>query len=364
MGPAIVELFERADAGESTRDLAKWFSARTGRNWSRQGITHILRREIYTGVRDFGKHASGKHARLQDGKPAELGPDGKPADPSASGVVRLAGVAPQMVSPELFARVQQRLNHPPTDGRKKGVVPWALAGLARCGVCGGTLHSRHQPNLPYLICKNASEYGTCTQHRCLRAPEIIGRVLALLAERLLDGDAVARLVELAGQAEDDARQQWEASVNAAESTLARVDARLTTARRRLSNAADDLLEDYERVVRDLKAERAAVEAELTRLRGEQPLAPEEGDAALLTRWLERCRDACSRPREAYTTGMNALMRELVDHVIIWPASLAGYGRPTVGRIEVSLPPWLSNVLALMAGHGGQHAKSIRLVGEG
>src|SRR5262249_38726993 len=63
----VVDLFERYRDGESTRDLAPWLSARTGRKWTYNGVNRILQNETYTGTRVFGKIATGRHARLVDG---------------------------------------------------------------------------------------------------------------------------------------------------------------------------------------------------------------------------------------------------------------------------------------------------------
>jgi hypothetical protein len=192
---------------------------------------------------------------------------------------------------------------------------------------------------------------------------VLARVRATLADNLLKGDVVARLVAMAGKAENEARADWERSVASAEKAMAGYASRLATARRRLTEAPDDLLEDYQASIRELKEEQATAEADLARLRAEEPVA-EEGDARLLGRWLEACRSACEQAQDPGTDGaaLNAIFRELVDHVRVTPPLKPRRGN-TVGKVEVVLPEWLSRVLSHMAGNSGQHAKSIILTSE-
>src|SRR5262249_21177693 len=147
--------------------------------------------------------------------------------------------------------------------------------------------------------------------------------------------------------------EWEASVDACQKSLAASDARLATARRRLADADDDLLEDYQIAVRELKEERAALEAELARLRKEMP-APDEGDAALLQRWLERCRSLCQGEQPCGTPEQqNAALREVIAEVRVFPPERVRRGKEggTFSKVEVELPEWLSRVLTTTAGSG-------------
>ena len=152
-------------------------------------------------------------------------------------------------------------------------------------------------------------------------------------------------------------------MNAAQRTLEALDAKLATARRRLADAPDGLLEEYQRLVLELKEEHGDAEAELASLRAGQPVA-EEGDQALLTRWLQTCRHVCAADDTADGEELNAVLRELITEVVVWPARGAARGKPTVGKIEVVLPDWLSRVLSNTAGRASQHVKGIVLVCEG
>lgn len=348
-GPLVRELFERYRNGESTHDLRRWLSARTGRKWSRDGVVKILRRETYTGVKAFGKRTSGRHAKLMDGQ-AVLAEDLK--DGATGDVVRIKAY-PAIVDQELFLAAGLMLDNSPNRGRKKSIPPKPLTGLCRCGLCGSSLTSAQQKGYSYFCCSRHRDdpaARACTVRGYMRGDEILRRVRATLAERLLAGNVVAELVALAGESEAEAKRAWEESLASARKALAGCDARLATARRRLASADDDMVEEYQRIIRELREERKVAEADLAKLQAEEPAA-EEGDAALLTRWLEGCRKACDQGATADPVTLNALLKELVAEVRIHPPEKLRKGRQTVGKIEVVLPDWLSRVLATTASRG-------------
>lgn len=366
--PLVVEAFQRYRDGASTRDVRDWLSNRTGKTWSRWGVQYLLSQEIYTGTKAFGRRSQGKHAGLSDGQ-AVVMEDGK----AGGDVVRISGF-PALIDQELFLAVQQRLKRGRGRSQKKTVPVTALSGLCRCGVCGASVVSHVQKGYRYYRCARptSDEGGQCSATHYMRGDEIFSRVLKTLADRLLAGDAVATLVALAGEAEDEAKLQWEKAVTSARKGLETCDARLATARRRLASADDDMVEEYQRIIRDLKAERVAVEADLKKLLADEPV-PQASDAELLTRWLESCRRLCGGERPDDPAAVNALLKELVAEVRTFPPAKIIRGRQTVGRIEVVLPEWLSRVLSRAGEQGCQrspgreqgrrHTKPIVLVSE-
>jgi hypothetical protein len=150
------------------------------------------------------------------------------------------------------------------------------------------------------------------------------------------------LVELAGEAEDQARKVHEAAEASTVKALEACDVWLARARRRLAEAEDDLLDEFKTLVRKLKEEKAACEADLARLRVEAPQA-QEGDAEMLTRWLESCKAVCDGPTGS-PEEQNAVLRELVKEVLVFPPDHPGKGN-TVGQLDLLLPEWLSRVMA-------------------
>jgi hypothetical protein len=303
----------------------------------------MLRNEIYAGVKTFGKATSGRHARLIDGVAAVLSDGERPA----GDVIRI-NAYPALLTPEEWARLQQRLDGGRRRSHRKGAVTHPLSGLCRCGACGAPMYCNVKHGHGYLVCRNRNEadFGACPTSIHARADEVLRRVLDVL-RREFSGDAAARLVELAGKAEGDARAEGERSVELAGKALDGCNDRLATARRRWASAPDDLVEDCERVLRELKDEKAGLEKELADLRHEQP-APEAGGLELLERWLATCAAACAT-RQAD----NAILKELVASVTVHPPTPEPgrkrfKGAATVGKVDVDLPEELCLVLATTA----------------
>jgi DNA invertase Pin-like site-specific DNA recombinase len=100
MAPVVRELFERRMAGEPTSSLARWLAEQTGRTWTRQAITFILKNPLYhTGHVSYGEYVSEHEAGA-------------------------------IVSPELW-HAAQKPKQPPT----RGPASWLLSGLIYCGRC-------------------------------------------------------------------------------------------------------------------------------------------------------------------------------------------------------------------------------------
>jgi DNA invertase Pin-like site-specific DNA recombinase len=257
--PIVRELFERYLECGSTREVTRLLQLRTGRRWSQQGVQRILEKEIYTGTRVFGGRTKSEKVKLVDGEAVIVGQedDEQPADSKENGtqppeghdVVKIA-CCPAIIDQELFLAVQAKLREGKYRTRKKNSVPMALTGLCRCGACG----SRMGVNRHYQRCTRKDEVDGkgCPRSNYHRSDEILRRVLTRLADDLLAGDTVARLAELAGTAQDEARQQHEASLNTARKALDACEARLATARRRLAEAPDDLVEEVQRLIRELR----------------------------------------------------------------------------------------------------------------
>jgi len=180
-------LFERVAAGASIGSLAAELTERGiptpmgKRQWHRTTIGYLLRDERYVGR---GVTYRYKTERRANGKwyRTEV--------PEGWTVPLPEGVLPQIVSPELFAAVQQRLalNKQLSRRRNKNPDLFLLrGGFARCGICGGTLTTTlrnpgyGRPPLTYYFCyRQRKEYG---------CPGVT------ISQRLLDETVWSRLVE-------------------------------------------------------------------------------------------------------------------------------------------------------------------------
>jgi DNA invertase Pin-like site-specific DNA recombinase len=104
--PIVREVFERRAAGAGWGDLADFLAERTGRVWTKQGASAIVRRRIYaTGRLEYG------------------------------GVV--SDVEVGVIVDEPLWHAAQRAESQPQA--RNGEASWLLTGLARCATCGHAL---------------------------------------------------------------------------------------------------------------------------------------------------------------------------------------------------------------------------------
>ena len=172
----IVRIFELAAEGHGNRRImntlrAEHVPAPGKKGWSKVVIKTLLRNKLYLGVLEFGKSraaARGGAASKREGVPMD---DWIP--------VSLPGL--QIVSDELWAKVQTRkaatrqhyLRVP--DGNLRGqpeaglVANYLLNGIARCGVCGGTLSYNggkgRKRAVQRYYCTSRNVRGVCTNGR-------------------------------------------------------------------------------------------------------------------------------------------------------------------------------------------------------
>lgn len=220
--PIVQELFERRAIGDGWGTLAMWLTEKTGRTWSRRGISHMVRRELYmTG-------------RLSiDDVTSEVD----------SGAIVEAALWHAAQSPK---RVK--------DGRTaKARAP--LAGLLRCAACGHTLiRSVPSPGQGKRTARYRCTAIHCTDRANIPAPVIEARVVQ---------ESFAQDLRL------QVRPQETPDLSALETEL-------TAAERRLAHTLepamqDDLGEDWAPTVRQRRESRDAAAAALGVARAEAGL---------------------------------------------------------------------------------------------
>ncbi|MBC8584453.1 recombinase family protein [Youxingia wuxianensis] len=112
--------------------------------FSRNSVMHILKNPVYIGQVVWERT---QHVR-QNGSSTKHVVSCAPKD-----WLCVRGVHPSIVSPETFARVQNRIHSRTVPAHNDGTIKNPLAGLVTCGVCGRVLQRRgaHQSS-PYLLC--------------------------------------------------------------------------------------------------------------------------------------------------------------------------------------------------------------------
>lgn len=154
----VKEIFKRYSSGEGTITLATYLNDRglhttNGNRWTQFALSYLLRNPIYTGRMGFRK----------------VKPQGTRKIRTPENTVYSKKVFEELVSDELFERVQELMEH-----RKIGKVRtrgniYPLSGVLYCGKCGGRMSGRSQKDKArktpirrfYYACQNRFRLRTC-----------------------------------------------------------------------------------------------------------------------------------------------------------------------------------------------------------
>ena len=213
---AIVRrIFEELDTEKAVNRITTELNADgvptlTGKKWYPVTVHRILRNETYTG-RTVYRRTKVEMIR----RPGGRGRMRRVVERDPSDQIVIEGASPQIVSPELYARVQARLDDPERRAERAPSHAYPLRGRLRCGHCGAGMvgQSVHRGRYFYYRCNRlylSDEEKRCTSRQVRKdvlESSVLGAIEDVLAEpelaigmavRLRDGtDHAARLAELA-----------------------------------------------------------------------------------------------------------------------------------------------------------------------
>lgn len=260
-----------------------------GDHWHKSTVAKILRNNAVAGYYQPHRMAddgTGKRVRLPDGNPVE-------------------GYYPAVVSHEVYAAVQGRLDGTRATYRREGqTITNPLAGLARCGDCGGAMTQVNKGNrsAPRLVCAKAKVGAGC-KYRSVLVDDV--------AEALTkDG---AGWVDEAPSGNEASRREWaklEAERAGAEEAVYRLTQEL--ARGGASIAIADALRREEANLRALEASTAALSQRIAR---ETPNVLNARLAGL---------EAALRAIPFDAGNVNGRLRETLHHVTVWTSDEAAH----------------------------------------
>ena len=211
----VRRIFEMYASGIGMVTIAKTLNAEhvrppRGRGWAPSGIREMLYRPLYRGEMVWNRSQ----------KIVKAGTKAQRRRPKDEWIA-LPAPELQIVSPELAAKVDERLSRAATlfprsrDGRKLMGRPrfndesaYLLTGFAKCASCGGPVGTDlrgfgsggNRRHVPYYVCLDRKRRGTCTNAVALQQDTLdralLGSITEVLDTRLLDlaiDEALARL---------------------------------------------------------------------------------------------------------------------------------------------------------------------------
>lgn len=326
-------LFEQYATGRlSLKGLADDLRARgvpspTGRPlWTDATVSKLLRNELYLGDYLFGRHTYSKFAGRERVKACGRQPQsGLPNDPSS--IVRVPATHPPLVTRDLFDRVQALLaaNRSRTNPRNPRAdrYQYLLSGLVECGRCGRRMYAVTERvkghTYRVYVCPEYHRHRSGNETGCGRNAVREDHLVRAVANALAlayggEGQLAALEAELYRQLGEAAGRHGEA-----EAALVRrrddLDGKMDTLTDRLAEPLPpDVLERVRKKLTSLSAERAGVEADLTRRRA---VAGTEDVRATVERVLDRAKRLAEVLPKAPPTELAALIRETVDRVPVY-----------------------------------------------
>ena len=191
-------IFEMYDAGFSydaiIRELnIKGFKTKTGRPFSKNSISDILRNEKYVGVYTYNRRQHKVKGKRNNRKE-------KPADQ----IVRIPGGMPQIIEQELWDRVQARIagrkHNPGERARNKAITQYLLTGKIECGQCGFAMVGKNggtwgdKKRYDYYICNNRERTHQC-KAKMIRRDIIERQILEELEIKILNPEVFPSLAK-------------------------------------------------------------------------------------------------------------------------------------------------------------------------
>jgi site-specific DNA recombinase len=129
-GPLIQDVVDLFLHGHGCKEIARQLNGAArfdpqGHAWTAQRLYLILKNVVYTGAAAFNVRPH-KKALIANTHPVIVRRDAHPA----------------LIAPTVYARVQELLKsrNPRMQPPQRVSSVWLLSGLARCGLCGGSLH--------------------------------------------------------------------------------------------------------------------------------------------------------------------------------------------------------------------------------
>jgi site-specific DNA recombinase len=302
----VVRIFEMYDSGMGLKRISRILTAEgvpgshfkrndglsQVKGWAPSTVNAALKREEYHGVRIWNKTKK----RSDEGK-------WKPSDRPQEDWVRVEVPELRIIDEDLWRRVQshreetesktlrfasRRLSGRPPKNRAVSL----LAGLAKCGLCGGGLvvesGGKKRGRIPEYICHRHRANRSCTNTLRLSVEDMDETVLHEIESHALTPEAIELVI--AATERDDVRETQEAL----ERELKDVEKKLKALVGLVENGSGDV-ESLVTRIRELEARKKAIRVEMFALRP-VPRLPEAVIANRLAEWRHLLRASTTQGR--------------------------------------------------------------------
>lgn len=327
----------RIAAGMADRGLK---SAKTNKPLSQAGLSYLFKNPAYVGDMAWNRKTSGRYHKLSGGTVQAKSKRETKQNPKADWVV-LRDAHPAIVSREVFEAVQQRLT-----GNKGWTTPipgggdFKLTKLLVCARCNAFMYGSHQYKTVVYRCGTYAQRGTkgCDANTIHEAP-LLRAIAEKLQGALINPELIAAL--RAEVARKEAAMYDPTNRAGLEQRLTELNERITRDEARLLELPSDVVSGAVATIRERKAERDGVKAELEKIEAQtRPSLDLERAIDEITGRVHRMREVMEKGKPA---DVRAVLRSIVTKVVLHfdrtpPKSEKGRTRIAFRKGEIYITP--------------------------
>ncbi|MGE3805857.1 MAG: recombinase family protein [Gemmataceae bacterium] len=252
--------------------------------WGKTTVGNILRNPTYAGSYVWGRVPQGRYFRCDGGEVVAR----KRGERSGRSPREKWHIIPNrhtpLIEPSVFDQTQEKLvaNRSRTSSsRKNDTYPLAEKLYCRCGhvMYGTWIRSGGEKVTSYRCGANMSKGGSnvCPPHT-VRESVVLKALIAAIKDNFLQSDSLERLrEELKNQAGETA-SKGKSEADRLRKKLSQLDKQIADAERKLLRLPDDVMDAVVAQIRELKSEKATVQAQLDELPAHVPAPTTNLDA--------------------------------------------------------------------------------------
>ncbi|MDA1052440.1 MAG: recombinase family protein, partial [Planctomycetota bacterium] len=256
-----------AIAGELNRrkvpsmNTSRGIARKTGGVWRGSSVRSILERRKYLGEFVYGAKNGGRYFAMRDG---EIVPRRKSDKFTQAEPVTHAGRFEAIIDQETFDRAQAKLGGNRTKTSRRSAHQYLLAGLVKCGDCGGAMGGS-KPKNPRYHCRLYHQSGSsvCYCNTISEAP-LVSCIVRKIQEKYLSPAALDRLRKALAQEQERTRPRPR-DLSRLRKEIDVLDQKIDQGAERILEVSSEIVPMLVRKVEEFKSERDRLNQELESL---------------------------------------------------------------------------------------------------
>jgi DNA invertase Pin-like site-specific DNA recombinase len=301
--------------GASLRGIAAELNRRKvappqGKLWRDSSVRSILARRKYTGSFVYGSRNAGRYFAMRDD---EIIPRRKTDKTTSAEPIIHADKFAAIVPQKTFDQVQRKLTERKGSTTRRTARQYPLAGLAKCGDCGGAMGGTTKHTTTCYHCRTYHGSGSTACHRNVVAePPLVAAVVRKIQDEYLSESALDRLRRSLAAGQDEAGPRPE-DLARLRREIEVLDRKIDRGAARALEAPADLLPILYGKLEAWRTDRDRLKTELEALASRQA-RPDRKDGSDIDETIETLRDLAKAFRDAEPEDVRELLVSIVTRI--------------------------------------------------